>query len=359
MDYTARYTGLGDRYVVISNQTSPGYFAEIVTRAEYETFPNAIKPSPNDSPDILVTGVGPAIGLEGSGYVPARLKPNELGLVVPPGLAADSAGEVSFVGGLDRDELRSAILLWDRIDWPEASLFPIPASAELDFLEAEGVLMRTKYTYHASVASRSGILDLGRRTFEQAETQEPGRWFLGQGESATETDGDQPSRTLLVKLNSVLAFPPGDIPLEDVLAFRERRKSELLAFRAHFLELDRSIREAPDRTLAIVTENDKLARAIDDQRRVASEAGWRKMFAGLTSSIKIEKAWPAGAAAVATLERTGSVTTALQAGAATLGITATAKFLKADRTKTPVDYIISIDREIVTRGIRTEESASR
>lgn len=349
-DFVTFIGGHNDAFVMISppfDKPGESVKAERLTQAEYQALIPATGPNGQADEDSLITGAGPLIGVSLTSPTSLQLKPGEVGLIIAPGIRMVGS-EITAGPGLDACELRSALFLWDYLDWPSSDLFPEPVNAETEFLAQAGILTRTQFHTMGVMHSKKELLSLGQKAFDYAERREPGRWSIGQGESADADRNEAGSRSFLVSLGNLITIPSAEVPLEEVLEFRAKRRGELLALRHHVAETYQRIRAAPDRALAIVSETDALVRAIEDQRRVANEAGWRKVLGSLKTHVKLDKLGAAGAAAVSTFMMSGSVSAALSAGAGTVAVKATFD-LKRQSDKTPLDYVISIDRKFSKR----------
>jgi hypothetical protein len=80
--------------------------------------------------------------------------------------------------------------------------------------------------------------------FRQLEVKEPGSWALGQSAADffAPRESTFPTRTVEIELFESLPTPPDNVSLSDVLNFRIRRKSELVALQTTIDDLYFEIR---------------------------------------------------------------------------------------------------------------------
>lgn len=279
-----------------------------------------------------------------------RLLENERGIVLGTGICYSTQPAGEPVLGVDLAELRAVLFLFDKIDWPKTNLFKVLGNAETDFLENEGILGRSGHSLVGAETLRHSITDADLKAWEWHERDEPRRWALGRGASAAPGELDEGDAALFTKLANVIAVPAVEVPLQDVLEFRLRRRAELLALRT---EIDRAygrIVSSADRAHAWMAESDALITAVADQRRVAAEAGWRTRLGSVASSMKVGDLQAAGVAAFATLTTGGSVSAALIAGTGALSLSASISLTKKSEKTSPVDYIMAIEKEFGPRA---------
>ncbi len=161
-------------------------------------------------------------------------------------------------------------------------------------------------------------------------------------------------RKLLVELTNVIDIPDINVPLEEVLAFRERRRSELLALRSYIDALYAGVKANIDDSMAMVAAVDKLAAAVADQRRTISETGWATKATGLFLDIKLTDFGSAAAAGVAAYGATNDLIAASKAAMLGVGVKFAAKMSAEAHTPAEMKYIISVEREFGKRHVQSE-----
>lgn len=70
---------------------------------------------------------------------------DERGLFLRAGVRRDASGKLRSALGLSVDELRAALFLWDRLNWPRVVRFEEPIGPEAQFLLDEGIMTRTVF----------------------------------------------------------------------------------------------------------------------------------------------------------------------------------------------------------------------
>lgn len=341
--------GPNDAYVFIlplleDGQSTP---AERLTHAEYASLQGPLTSSPEllePNGDAFMSGPGPMLGMTVVADREPVLSPNERGLVLMAGIEKASNGELISTAGVNASETRTALFLWDKLDWPRSSLIDVPVSAEAAFLLDAGVMVRTDVINMGPLHSKQGLVDLHESAFAQLERVEPGRWSIGHGASAQQPDGSELQRSLIVDLHGILAIPDVNVPLEEVLSFREKRRAELAALRSYIDDLYEAVAKAPDRAHAIVAAHDKLVAAVAAQRKVLQETGWVSKLSGLTVDVKLTDYGAAASAAMATYAATNSVIAAGKGASLGFGMKVATKLGTSSGTAPELKYVLSIDR---------------
>jgi hypothetical protein len=104
------------------------------------------------------------------------------GLVVSPPIEIQGSKLLAKSSNLDPQELRFALLFWDRLVWPSSRAIHFASGLDEAFLENEGILSRPEYTVWGDGAQ--GIAKGQIQAFQDLERAEPGVWALAQGESS-------------------------------------------------------------------------------------------------------------------------------------------------------------------------------
>lgn len=152
------------------------------------------------------------------------------GLIISNPLVIDGTSVFIRNSNLDPLELRRALLFWDRIVWPTSNGIFICGGIDSEYLEERGVLKRPRYQVNGDAAA--ALADAFLQAFNEKEIAEPGQWALSTGEDAlilrsSEVIND---RGASVDLYRAVPIPNHDVPLEDILNFREKRLPEVRAF---------------------------------------------------------------------------------------------------------------------------------
>ena len=285
--------------------------------------------------------------------VPAdwKLGQDERGLVLPQLL---SPGEdVLQPQRPDPEVYRSAVLFWDKIDLPDNNLFSFERTPDENFLESAGVLKSTFIGFNGTFGGGESAREVVVKTFEALDEKFPGAWAVGgpMGQSAFGSRYTEAGRGLLFELTDAVPVPQRDVPLNEILEFKERRRAELLSLRWHLENVYQAISSAPDRPLAARTEMGRLDRAIADHVKVISEERFRLAIGQVQAKLSVADGFQALAAVGvasafgfplvnATLAGLGMV------GLNVLGSVGSSISLKKRRdSPIPFEYLTSINRE--------------
>ena len=151
----------------------------------------------------------------------------------------------------------------------------------------------------------------------------------------------------MINLYNALLVPEGNIPLEAVLEFKERRNDELLALRHYLDDVYLKIITSPDSSLTELSEIERLDIAIANYTKSIKEKKFSLTNTSLQANFSLTKA---GAAALAASSLAGPLGLSI-ASVALAGIVAgidirLGKGLKGNRSEdTPFQYISSLHRE--------------
>ena len=102
-------------------------------------------------------------------------------------------------------------------------------------MESAGILTRPDYSFNGDAAQ--GIANSQIQAFIDLEDREPGLWSLAQGENSLFLKDRilEPDAGAFLELTRAIPIPDKDVPLNDVLEFKERRVDEMRRLRT---ELD-------------------------------------------------------------------------------------------------------------------------
>jgi hypothetical protein len=170
------------------------------------------------------------------------------GLVVSPPVIIDGTSLQIKSSQLDPQELRFALLFWDRLVWPTSNMIHIEGSQDTLFLEETGTLIRPRYTAYGDVAQ--GFAKIQVQAFEDLDKSEPGVWALAQGENSFLWKDNflEADKGALVELHRAIPIPRHDVPLAEILEFKDRRKDELILLRYKLESFITEIESSTDKT---------------------------------------------------------------------------------------------------------------
>lgn len=198
------------------------------------------------------------------------------GLIISTRMKIDTDNRsISGIGGFDPGELRFSLLYWDKLVYPTNNLISFGGGEDEEFLISAGVLKKIIYAYPYGEAS-SIVFDTYMRAFSDLENKEPGVWSLSQGEKSLFINNLAANLIddsgISLELIRAIPVPAADVPLNEILEFKEKRKDELMIFRAHIDQLVLEIQNSPSRT--------------DDFNRIAKEVD-----AACSDLLKVGHEW--------------------------------------------------------------------
>lgn len=264
----------------------------------------------------------------------------DCGLIISNPVEVGSNRLMVTSSGLDPQEIRFALLFWDKFDFPTSNLVHIENCGTADYLAKCGLLTRTVIRSGGGEMSeiiRSIFLD----AYRDLSKREPGCWSIATGEkSIVFLDDDlTPGNGALLKLHRTLPVPDKDVPLADILEFRQRRRSELLALRHHLERIYQKIALAEDSALAMNTEVEALNAAVDDYISTLRGLSWLFRLVDFDASLNVSDALRVGAVTYATTTSLVASATAAATTLAALSIKPGPSLKKAPNSETPFRYV--------------------
>jgi len=284
------------------------------------------------------------------GHVPKSS--NYRGLVVCPPLEIEGTRLFAKSSNLDPQELRFALLFWDRLVWPSSRAVHFASGADELFLETAGILTRPDYTIYGDVAQ--GIAKGQVQAYQDLERSQPGVWALAQGENSLlvkDALADE-GKGALVELHRAIPIPTNDVPLAEILEFRHRRRDELLLLRYQLESFVSDIEESPDRSQALVRHVFEIDHACANLLTVGREWRFPVILSNIKASFSLtpQKFLPAAALGWKIAEPyglTAATAAAAVAGAAsTLEIKADYGLRSAKLPASPYRYAYKIHQEL-------------
>ncbi|MFT6461980.1 MAG: hypothetical protein ACJA0Y_001482 [Maricaulis maris] len=240
------------------------------------------------------------VAIKSSWEVPelAPLAEGQRGLILGPPVVVN--GSSFSTRGFDLQDLRYSLLFFDKIAYASNNLIHIAPPSEFDWLCAEGcaeiVTCRGTGLFDARC-----ILESQKVLYKKLDEDCPGVWGVGRSESsAMFLPGEiENQRGLLMKLFGTLPVPDVQVPLEDIVRFKQQRAAELSALRYHIEKIYQSILASPDQALAERAEFEELRRSLNDHRRVTVETGWPCRLTDVSFSFSADHAVTGAIAAAA------------------------------------------------------------
>lgn len=177
------------------------------------------------------------------------------------------------------EELNYLTLYWDKLVSPTNNFIHLGLINEDELIKC-GVLTRLRFVEH-------GFMDGTRMTNFHARTHIDALNFLKKNEAdvdwrmhffnnevAIHKDKADRKEVLRFELADLLPVPPKDIPLHEILEFKERRKDELLSLHGYLDELYFEVLKSGDFDLQRAKAISGLRTSLDALNRLNNE-GWR------------------------------------------------------------------------------------
>lgn len=200
-------------------------------------------------------------------------------------------------------ELRHAVVFWDRIAWPASRGILIASGPDEQFLEGEGILTRPAPRLYLNGPAGFGHADAMIQAFTELNTAEPGLWAMSGGDDSylkrLMQGSDQAGRGILVSMFRSIPTPKANVPLDELLEFRHRRHIEFLLLRIEVEKLYERVLSSGDAHQALITAQTEIELRARDAIRVAKESrlGFRLSDWTINLNIDTSKLVEAGAAA--------------------------------------------------------------
>lgn len=211
----------------------------------------------------------------------------ERGIVISPPIICDDQGLKIKSSVLDESELRFSLLYWDKLVWPSSNIFHMTSNDDAKFLEREGVLTRPNYNFNGTAGKIMAATQI--KAFRDLEANEPGQWTMAMGENSLQinmTDFKE-DEGALIELHRAIPIPAHDVPLNDILEFKERRKPELFALRHHMDQLLAEIHNSTDKQTILEKKINEIDTACTNLLKVSREWQLPVYVSNLKASFSI------------------------------------------------------------------------
>lgn len=211
------------------------------------------------------------------------------GIIVTPQVVVSAPNTVVLGGTTDPNLVRFWCLFWDELAYPQTFFFATDLGPELSYLESQGVFKR----HRVEIPSGDGLqimIHARAKTFEELERASPGSWAAASGVGAWEGPELELGRGLRVELANALPVPDKDVPLDEVLKFREHRKDECEALMAYIDECYLSVTASPEKPIAQHLAFEKIAHGVREQLEVTCEAGFAHRLYSLAADFNLAAA---------------------------------------------------------------------
>ena len=277
------------------------------------------------------------------------------GLIVSCPIAINGDDIKITRSALDPQELRFALMFWDRLSWPMLYGIQIHGGRDEWFLKDAGILERPTYNItgkQAPALQQSLVED-----YTVKELENPGKWAIGTGENSiksAELIDEDSSGTLISLLNSI-PIPTPEVPLTEILEFRQRRRSELLSFREHLELMIAEISKADNGEQELKNKIAELDAACANLVKTANEWQFPVALSDFRASINFDIKKILGGAYAAfkigqdlKLDLTSSAIMGVAGGVAgSINVGADIKFRPAKLETSPYKYAYHIQKDLL------------
>lgn len=203
-----------------------------------------------------------------------------------------SVNNLQIYGGLDPEKLRQYILYWDKIDYPDNNLIGYELTPDEEFLLKCGVLERTMCRFSGTVSIGANLLlDIQLAAFNKHCKQKDEIWSIAQPtrEIILPKNLSALKENIQVELYNCLPVPAVDTPFEIILDFKQKRNSELQAFRYLLDDMYKDIISHPDVDFAKRKSIENIENALIDIDRTLGESKIRRSVKNMKAQLNISQ----------------------------------------------------------------------
>ena len=277
------------------------------------------------------------------------------------GILITSPKEIAIGGGisfssLDRRDLRKALTYWDEIAYLTNNLV-YQSDDELDKLKEFGAASELNTPLIGSIRGNQEFIKFIKlseiNTINSKLKENPAYWSVANNyylDRNVEYLANDKELSLEIELYQTLPVPSADTPLEKIIEFKEKRGTELIAFREYFegLVIDICDSNSYDRKKNL--EIERVKRSLSDIDRVMREGKIKIIYDNLRNIVKKDFLdISAYTATTSGLTAYGVYSTPqlhafspMLAGIAACGIAIGYKYINKPQTHTQFNYIRSI-----------------
>lgn len=163
-------------------------------------------------------------------------------------------------------------------------------SPDLEYLKRCGILEQTMVQFFGSGEAATIFVEGQKHALNLHNQKEPGAWSILQRKpkSIAPLRSGLNAATIEVELYEALPVPSGDVAIDDILEFKERRSDELISLRNHLDDVYQKIISSEDIDRARLTEISKLSKSLNDLHKAYDESISSKIL----SSVSVEVVVP-------------------------------------------------------------------
>ncbi|MDA0144206.1 DUF6236 family protein [Vibrio sp. RW] len=212
----------------------------------------------------------------------------ERGIIITPNYSILNNGHgLQMNGSVEPINLRNYLLFWDKIDYPTNNMIHIGGGQDIDFLIQEGIAKSTPVRFRELRGDQNGFLPLATQmaAYEENNKVKNEEWSIAQPtdqlivpQQYAKTQG-----CLEFELYNAIQIPTGDVPLPEVIDFKNKRLPELLALRDAMDSIVDTVVASQDIPKRKNKAINKLHRDLNDFNRVMKETGFKRVKRSLTA----------------------------------------------------------------------------
>ncbi|KTT95009.1 DUF6236 family protein [Sphingomonas sanguinis] len=207
-----------------------------------------------------------------------------IGIAAKINPSEDGNGVNLITRGIDEGAIKVALLFVDKLDKPTNSLMGFGEDDPKD-VTGIGLGGQTMVTYTEGL-TYSQTSNYIWQVYQLLDKREPGRWSLWPQRDTPIIPEQQlsPDLAFRLELQSGLIVPAPSTPYEDVLAFKDRHKAELIALRHYLEEFAIKLSKEGD-PRAVNLERERFDAALAEYLTKARHSNVRKAVASLTTEF--------------------------------------------------------------------------
>jgi len=278
------------------------------------------------------------------------------GVIAAPGIIKPLRDGFVMERSISKEELRYYILYWDKVVIPGNNLVYIGVPEEEELIACEAI-SRPRVQFQGSFRGdqvTGALLACQSIVAEKLVRDKTVDWVLHQiGDSlALPTDFASQQDTIRVALANALPVPDGEVPIHEILEFKQRRKDELIELHNSIDELYFEVLNSPDEGLATKKVLSRFQYAIQNLDKASHEKFKKTRKYDLSADLNINgKDIISGASAGALVDFfsngfTIPIATILGAVVALIKISAKASFtFEPAKENTKLAYISNATKE--------------
>lgn len=224
---------------------------------------------------------------------------NERGVIISPfSYDADIKVKTLPCGGelITNTQLRHTLFFWDKIILPKTNFFQVVHNNDdLDYLETCGIFEQPiiEGTEQVNGCINSSLFfQSDEILLKEKNKQNPGNWSIQKMDPNLNSDFNfntgQYQETIELDLYKAIPIPHCDVPLEDILNFKQKYQNELLAFRILMLEMYHEIIQSPDKIVAKNIKLLKLEKALSDLHKSLNAESIKKSLVSQKIILKLD-----------------------------------------------------------------------